>query len=83
MGYCGGNNVGIKEAKGKFIVILNPDTIVDPNWANELISAYDEFGEGLYQPKILSLNEYKTIGLTQFHVQYAQFSRMYVKNIHE
>ena len=29
LGYCGGNNVGIKQAKGKFIVILNPDTIVE------------------------------------------------------
>ena len=64
LGYCGGNNVGIKEAKGEFIVILNPDTIVDPNWANELISAYDEFGEGLYQPKILSLNEENIIQST-------------------
>jgi hypothetical protein len=57
LGYCGGNNVGIQVAKGKFIVILNPDTIVEPNWISELISAYDEYGEGLYQPKILSLNE--------------------------
>ena len=57
LGYCGGNNIGVREANGKFIVILNPDTIVEPNWINELISAYDEFGEGLYQPKILSLNE--------------------------
>ena len=64
LGYCGGNNVGIREAKGKFIVILNPDTIVDPNWANELISAYDAFGEGLYQPKILSLNEENIIQST-------------------
>jgi len=57
LGYCGGNNVGIKEVTGEFIVILNPDTIVDPNWLNGLISAYEKFGEGLYQPKILSLNE--------------------------
>ena len=28
LGYCGGNNIGIKEASGEFIVILNPDTIV-------------------------------------------------------
>ena len=53
LGYCGGNNVGIREAKGKFIVILNPDTIVEPNSISELISAYEKFGEGLYQPKIL------------------------------
>ena len=37
LGYCGGNNVGIREAKGKFIVILNPDTIVESNWINELM----------------------------------------------
>ena len=64
LGYCGGNNIGIKEAKGEFIVILNPDTIVEPNWINELISAYNEFGEGLYQPKILSLNEENIIQST-------------------
>ncbi len=64
LGYCGGNNVGIREAKGEFIVILNPDTIVEPNWINELIIAYDKFGEGLYQPKILSLNEENIIQST-------------------
>ena len=64
LGYCGGNNVGIKEAKGKFITVLNPDTTVEPNWINELISAYDENGEGLYQPKILSLNEENIIQST-------------------
>ena len=64
LGYCGGNNVGIQHASGEFIVILNPDTIVEPNWVNELISAYNEFGEGLYQPKILSLNEENVIQST-------------------
>ena len=64
LGYCGGNNVGIREAKGKFIVILNPDTIVEPNCISELISAYDKFGDGLYQPKILSLNEENIIQST-------------------
>ena len=64
LGYCGGNNVGIKEAKGEFIVILNPDTIVEPNWLNELILAYEKFGEGLYQPKILSLNKKDVIQST-------------------
>ena len=57
LGYCGGNNVGIRQAEGQFIVILNPDTIVESDWLDELISAYKEFGDGLYQPKILSLNE--------------------------
>ena len=57
LGYCGGNNVGINQANGEFIVILNPDTIVKENWLEELFNAYDEYGDGLYQPKIISLNE--------------------------
>ena len=64
LGYCGGNNIGIKEAKGEFIVILNPDTIVEPNCVKELILAYKKFGDGLYQPKILSLNEENIIQST-------------------
>ena len=64
LGYCGGNNVGIKEANGEFIVILNPDTIVEPNWINELLIAQKEFGDALYQPKILSLNEENIIQST-------------------
>ncbi len=57
LGYCEGNNVGIRNANGEFVVILNPDTTVEPNWLNNLMSAYNEFGEGLYQPKFFSLNE--------------------------
>jgi len=64
LGYCGGNNIGIKEAKGEFIVILNPDTIVEPNCIKELILAHEKFGDGLYQPKILSLNEENIIQST-------------------
>ena len=56
-GYCEGNNIGIRKAKGEFLVILNPDTIVESNWLDELLKAYSKFGEGLYQPKILSLYE--------------------------
>ena len=64
LGYCGGNNIGIKKAEGEFIIILNPDTIVETNWIDELLKAQKEFGDGLYQPKILSLNEENTIQST-------------------
>ena len=57
LGYCEGNNVGIKQSTGKFIVILNPDTKVTPDWLNQLLKAYEDHGEGLYQPKLLFLNE--------------------------
>ena len=64
LGYCEGNNVGIRHANGEFIAILNPDTIVSSNWLRELISAYRIKGEGLYQPKILSLYENNVIQST-------------------
>lgn len=57
LGYCEGNNIGIRDASGEFIVILNPDTIVESHWLSQLFNAYLENGEGLYQPKILSLYE--------------------------
>lgn len=53
LGFCQANNIGITEAKGKFIVLLNPDTVVEKSWLEELIWAYRNFEEGLYQPKIL------------------------------
>lgn len=64
LGYCEGNNVGIRKAKGDFVVILNPDTVVSPNWLSELISAYKTNGQGLYQPTILSLYENNMIQST-------------------
>jgi len=64
LGYCEGNNVGMKNAKGKFLVILNPDTTVDPNWIGELLAAFQQYGEGLYQPKILSMSDKNVIATT-------------------
>jgi GT2 family glycosyltransferase len=61
LGYCGGNNVGIKHASGKFLVILNPDVIVETNWLNALLDAFNKYGEGLYQPKILATTNHNII----------------------
>ena len=57
LGYCEGNNVGIRQAKGDFIVILNPDTRVEPNWLVEFFKEYENHGKGLYQPKILAFED--------------------------
>jgi GT2 family glycosyltransferase len=62
LGYCEGNNVGIRQIKGEFVIILNPDTLVDPNWILELIKGYNKFGTGLYQPKLLTIDDNKIIG---------------------
>ena len=60
-GFCEGNNIGIRKANGEFIVILNPDTIVEESWITELLDAYNKNGDGLYQPKILSIENKKEI----------------------
>lgn len=57
LGYCEGNNVGLREVSGDFIVILNPDTVVTPNWIHELLSSFRKYGDGLYQPKLLSTSD--------------------------
>jgi len=64
LGYCEGNNVGLRVARGDFIMILNPDTIVTANWTNELVNAHKKLGEGLFQPKILSMSENERLGTT-------------------
>jgi GT2 family glycosyltransferase len=61
LGYCGGNNIGIENANGKFLVILNPDVIVESDWLNQLLIAFKKYGDGLYQPKILATTNHSTI----------------------
>lgn len=42
-GFAKGNNVGIKEAKGKYILLLNSDTAIDSNCFSQLISRAQNF----------------------------------------
>jgi GT2 family glycosyltransferase len=39
LGFTGGNNVGIRAARGSYIVLLNNDTWADPHWLEELVKA--------------------------------------------
>ena len=61
LGYCEGNNVGIRISKGTYVVILNPDTLVDPDWLDGLIQGYEMYGEGLYQPKFLTTSDHNVL----------------------
>jgi len=49
-GFSQGNNIGLKHARGEYIVFLNNDTIVDPYWLVELVC---------------SMQADRTIGLSQ------------------
>ena len=48
-----GRNIGIDNAQGNFIVFLDSDTTVKPNWLKVLLESYYAHGDGLYQGKIL------------------------------
>jgi len=41
LGFAAGNNVGVKKANGRYILFLNPDTIVMPNTFREMIKFMD------------------------------------------
>jgi GT2 family glycosyltransferase len=52
-GYGAGNNLGFTYAKGKYIVILNPDVIVENFWLERLISPLKNQEHIITTPKIL------------------------------
>lgn len=61
LGYCEGNNIGLRIVKGQFVVVLNPDTVVDSHWLEELLKAYQTNGEGIYQPKFLATTDHSML----------------------
>lgn len=51
-GFTGAVNAGIKQAKGDYIILLNDDTTVDPNWLKELVKTQQETGADMVASKI-------------------------------
>ncbi len=57
-GYGGGNNVGIMSARGKYVILLNDDTVVQENWIEPIVTAFEgDDSISAIQPRILLLNE--------------------------
>ncbi len=59
LGFTGGNNVGIQhayESGHDFIMMLNNDTTVEPDFLEHLVAAFDET-TGAVQPKISSMHD--------------------------
>ncbi|ODS38358.1 MAG: hypothetical protein A7315_12510 [Candidatus Altiarchaeales archaeon WOR_SM1_79] len=60
LGYARGNNTGIEHASTEFVVILNPDTVVERNWLEEMVLAIKKDPMiGMATPKIFMYNENK------------------------
>jgi GT2 family glycosyltransferase len=61
LGFAEGNNIGAKAAAGEYVLFLNNDTEVDPNWLVELVAVIEsDKSIGAAQSKIL-LFDHKTI----------------------
>jgi GT2 family glycosyltransferase len=56
LGFCGGNNLAMREARSEFIALLNNDTVVEPNWLEELVHVMQANpGIGICASRILYL----------------------------
>lgn len=53
LGFGAGNNLGVKYAEGDYLVMLNPDTVVEDGWLKELVKPLKE-EKLITTPKILT-----------------------------
>lgn len=81
LGYCEGNNVGLRAAMGEFVIVLNPDTIVESAWLEELLKAYQINGEGIYQPKFLATTDHSMLLSTGNMIQIFGFGYSRAKGV--
>ena len=70
LGFAGGNNLGIKVAKGDYLLLLNNDTEITKNLVETLISEFENNPEiGILSPLLLYFDQPEVI-------QYAGFTEM-------
>ena len=70
LGFTEGNNVGIRNAKGRYIALLNSDTRVDPNWLKELVMAIQPSDVGAVQSKLLQMDSADTLDCAGGFIDY-------------
>lgn len=71
LGFAGGNNLAFPHVKGKYVLLLNNDTEVDPGFLEPLVELMEKDPEvGIVSPKILFFDEPDRIqyaGTTAIH----------------
>ena len=67
LGFAGGNNVGIRHAKGKYILLLNNDTEVEPGFLEPLVNKLESDDRiGAVSPAIRFFDRPETIQFAGF-----------------
>ena len=75
-GFSAGNNIGIKESKADFILLLNSDTIVRPNAIDHLVETLtDNPSIGLVSPRLEWPDEQPQESCFRFHRPINEFIR--------
>jgi hypothetical protein len=73
LGFGGGNNLGVKNSKGRYVFILNLDTEVDKNCLKELVNCIKRNKDTVVCPKILLSDERNKINTTGMAFHYLGF----------
>lgn len=75
-GFAAGNNIGIKKAQGRYILILNPDVAVDSGALEKLVSFMDRSPRvGIAGPKLINPNGTIQHSCCRFHKWYTPILR--------
>lgn len=53
VGFCGANNLGIRMTTAPFVLVLNPDTWLEPGFLKEQLPAFDDPTVGMATGKLL------------------------------
>lgn len=65
LGFSGGHNVGIRASRGEYILCMNQDVILEPNFISEAVKLFQQDEKiGAIQPKMLNGRDRKIIDST-------------------
>jgi GT2 family glycosyltransferase len=53
VGFCRGNNLGIRATSSPFVLVLNPDTVLEPDFLEKLLPAFEDPRVGMAAGKLL------------------------------
>jgi GT2 family glycosyltransferase len=79
-GFAGGNNDGMRVAQGDSVILLNNDTMVTPNWLDDLLSDLEaDRSIGLMGPVTNSAGNEQMIAIPSLNLEnYPELSRQYI-----
>ncbi len=76
LGFAGGNNLGIKAAKGEYLFLVNNDTELSPDVIGQLLSVFEQQENvGVVSPKICF--HQTTSGKQEHLIQYVGYTRVH------